>query len=146
MIQETEQIPFGRRFCLEIPEHESVRLLDVHVKLRLNISLSGLNGSRIPGLNEVDISATSTGRSWIAKVAAFPSRSYAIAVECGSAIGHGGAPFTYYYPMVDISSVGGSIGAHFLDVFLRCLLARVHTRSKRLLTSGDRPTSSSVKI
>lgn len=118
LVEQGEKIPLGCSLGLEIPEDETLSLLLVNIQLSGDEARGVVLGVRRPRVDRIDASALSTaGRSTVE--VAFPARSFLEAVQIGSAVGHGRAPFAHQDPVLAVSRVSTGIFADSLDVLLR---------------------------
>lgn len=104
IINQPEEIPFGRRFRFEIPKDPSPSCLFVGVQLGFDVSAGVVFQGLVPGVDPVDCVTGSDARtSWVPAVVAGAD---AVAVECWGAVGHCACPFTYNEDVVGVGGVG----------------------------------------
>lgn len=98
VIDQTECVPLGARLGLEIPEDPALGVALEGLQLRLDVSSGVILESLRPLVDVVNVGAGTDVCA--AGVCAIVARADAVAVQCGGAVGHGGAPFANEGPLV----------------------------------------------
>ena len=116
-IEQTEKIPLGTGFSLEVPEDPAVGESLVDIQLCLDelprVVLKGL----IPCIDEIDTAARPVVRA--ARIITLVAGANAITIESGGAVRHRSRPFPNYHPVVDIGRVCTRVTAGELAVLSR---------------------------
>ena len=116
-VQQSEKVPLGASFGLEVPEYPAIGEALIDIQLRLDklsrVILEGL----IPRVDEIDTAARTMVCA--ARVVSFVAGTNAVAVERRGAIGHCSGPFANDDPVVNIGGVCTRVAASELAVLSR---------------------------
>lgn len=103
VVQQPEEIPFGARFGLEVPEYPAIGLLFENADLSSNVELRIRLELLIPGFDEVSVIAGAySTTAWVPSIV---SRTDVPAIEPSRAVGHRSRPLANNGPVLG-SSVG----------------------------------------